>query len=465
MSDGLTVLDLLLAAGWEDTDENRRSRYLEARRFWDGEQWEGRVRRGESRLTFNYARALVRKAVSYMLSAPVTFNVIGVEQPYLGRAESCLSDTLSQLDADQLDFALAEQMSVIGDSAVKVTWDEDGQAVRLAAVHPAELAVRWRAGDTGRPTWVRHSYRMEGWEIADAWGVLGLNADKSYGVVETWSDEGWRVEVDKERLVYEGPNPYGWIPYVVLANNPGPQSFWGSSDLTDLYDVCRQLNRRLSVVADILDLAGYPIAVLENVDSTEGISVGPGARWELPEGARAYLLDLLSSGGVGLHVQYIEQVRTTLHDLAETPRTSFGDSGRPLSGVALEVEIQPLVQRVRRKRRAFERFYRQRNERILSLLEDRGGWDLGGARRTAPMWPPILPSDDEAAVRIETQLVGAGLRSRRTAIAGLGSDDPEAELDRILEEARSALGGMADVGPVNGAAAGTANAHGGGVQG
>ena len=38
---------------------------------------------------------------------------------------------------------------------------------------------------------------------------------------------------------------------------------------------------------------GAPITVLENVDSAEGITVGPGARWELPEGARAYLLNLL----------------------------------------------------------------------------------------------------------------------------------------------------------------------------
>jgi hypothetical protein len=184
-----------------------------------------------------------------------------------------------------------------------------------------------------------------------------------------------------------------------------------------------------------MDLSGAPIAVLENVDSSENISVGPGARWELPEGARAYLLDLLSGQGVRLQIDYLEQLRTSLHDLGESPRTAFGDSGRDLSGAALEVEIQPLVQRVRRKRDTFARFYDERNRRLLDLLERFAGEDLGGLRRTEPVWPAILPSDAETEARTEVALVAANIRSRRTAAANLGSEDPDAELDRIIEEA------------------------------
>ncbi|MDQ3044821.1 MAG: phage portal protein, partial [Chloroflexota bacterium] len=227
---------------------------------------------------------------------------------------------------------------------------------------------------------------------------------------------------------------YGWIPYVVVANDPRPHAFWGESDLADLYDVCRELNARMSVLARVLELSGAPIAVLENVDGSEGISVGPGAKWELPEGARAYLLDLLGGGGVGLHVQYIDLLYRSLHDLSETPRTAFGDSGRDLSGAALEVEIQPLVQKVGRKRRTWDALYRRRNAMLLDLLERFGGHDFGGARRTLPLWPAVLPSDTDSAVRNETALVAAGIHSRRTAIAALGGDDPEAELARVVEE-------------------------------
>ncbi len=57
------------------------------------------------------------------------------------------------------------------------------------------------------------------------------------------------------------------------------------------------------LLAKVLELSGAPITVLENVDGSEGITVGPGAKWELPEGAKAYLLDLLGGGGVGLHIE------------------------------------------------------------------------------------------------------------------------------------------------------------------
>ena len=192
----------------------------------------------------------------------------------------------------------------------------------------------------------------------------------------------------------------------------------------------------MSVLSRVLELSGAPIAVLENVDGSEGITVGPGAKWELPEGAKAYLLDLLSGGGVGLHVEYVQLLYRALHDLSETPRTAFGDSGRALSGAALEVEIQPLVQRVHRKRRMFDGLYQARNERLLDLLERFGGLDLGGLRRTETIWPDVLPSDSESAVRNAVSLVQSGIQSRRTAMTSLGETDPDAELARVADESK-----------------------------
>lgn len=123
---------LMAGAGTTLEDEERRRRYAEARAFWEGAQWEGWPRRNETRLTFNYARTLLRKAVSYMFAAPVTFNVLEPQGVAFGRgteaaqqAERVLARLLSDLDADTLDFGLAEQASVLGDAAVKVTWDAD----------------------------------------------------------------------------------------------------------------------------------------------------------------------------------------------------------------------------------------------------------------------------------------------------------------------------------------------------
>ncbi len=128
-----------------------------------------------------------------------------------------------------------------------------------------------------------------------------------------------------------------------------------------------------------------------------------------------------------------------LHDLSETPRTAFGDSGRDLSGAALEVEIQPLVQKVSRKRRMWDGVFAARNAMLLDLLERFGGEDLAGLRRTTTIWPPVLPGDRDSAVRNAVSLVGSGIQSRRSAMASLGEADPDAEMARMREEMEGAV--------------------------
>ena len=437
---------LLAPTDWPREDRERVARYGRAAAFVAGEQWTGRARRDETRLTINYARALIRKTASYTFPAPARFAIDGGDAGLAARAERALDALAARLDLDQLDLDLAIEAATLGDAAIKVTWNAARGEPAVAAVHPATLRVETLADDPRAVVRVEQRYDLSGEEARRLFGeaAAGLRADERVAARELWSVERWRVEIAGQ-VVRDEANPYGWIPYLVLANDPEAHRFWGASDLDDLEDLCREINRRMSVLARVLELSGAPIAVLENVDGAEGIVVGPGATWELPEGAKAYLLDLLSGGGVGLHIDYLDRLQRALHDLSETPRTAFGDSGRVISGAALEVEIQPLVQRVRRRRRRWERFHRERNARLLDLLERFGGVEIGGLRTTRTIWPPILPGDAGEQARTETLLVDHGLRSRRTAIANLGVADPEAEVARLLaERGEFAAGGAAE---------------------
>ena len=150
--------------------------------------------------------------------------------------------------------------------------------------------------------------------------------------------------------VQDGPNPYGFIPYVIFPNTPRPHEFWGVSDLADILEVNRALDRRFSILAQILELSGNPVTVLENVTGAQGVNVAPGALWELPENSKAYLLDLLAGGSVDQHLRYIEALYRIMDDLGEMPRMSFGEAGQARSGVALTVQLQPVVQKTNRKR-------------------------------------------------------------------------------------------------------------------
>ncbi|HEV2529177.1 MAG TPA: phage portal protein [Thermomicrobiales bacterium] len=465
----------------DEDDAARFARYREALAFYDGDQWSGRPARAEHRLTINYARALVRKVASYLFPAPVTFAVPprtdasptarAAADADAHRAELLLADLAARLGLGQLDLDLAVESAVLGDAVMKVTWDAAADAGAgapvVAAVDPAVIRAAWAPDDPRRLVRVEHTYGMNGAVIAEVFGLsaedaapppgppgdaanpprpsvvrdvtaargpeIGLDPAQTYQVTEAWTATRWEVTVAGQP-VRDGTNPYGWIPYVLVANDPRPHQSWGTSDLVDLYGVCREINQRMSTLGRILDLSGAPITVLENVDGSENVNVGPGAKWELPEGARAYLLNLLDGGGLGLHIQYIDLLYRSLHDLSETPRTAFGDAGRDLSGVALEVEIQPLVQRVNRKRRAWETAFQARNARLLDLCERFGGAAIGGHRRTETIWPDLMPRDTAAAVQDQVRLVAAGVRSRRTAIGDLGSTDPDGELDRIAGE-------------------------------
>ncbi|MCA9859777.1 MAG: phage portal protein, partial [Thermomicrobiales bacterium] len=402
-------------------DRARLARYDEALAFFDGNQWIHRRHPGEVRLTLNYARVLLRKVASYVFPAEARFSIaVDGDQQIANRAERLLAETLAYNRLGELDSELCVAASVRGDAAVKVTWDTRSGSAVVATVDPATLMVEAAPDDPRRIVSAMQCYGLTGQEIATVFEVdpvrLSFDPGRRYRIIERWTDAEWMVTVAGQPLLRQ-PNPYGWIPYVILANHPGLTGIWGESDLADLYDVCREINRRMSVLSQVLELSGAPIAVLENVDGSEGIAVGPGAKWELPEGSRAYLLDLLGNGGVSLHLDYVGQLFRVLHDVSETPRTAFGDSGRTISGAALEVEIQPLLQKVARKRRQWDAFYQQRNWRLLDLLDRFGGAEIGGLRRTTTIWPTILPSDTELAVRSAVALVESGIQSRRTALA------------------------------------------------
>ena len=332
-------------------DAQRVAGYRTYLDFYNGYQWEGLPAPNERRLTFNYARVVVNKASSYLMGKGVSFAVDPpADSGDEGRAVAQHAEALLMACMERNSLALADldtavDSAVLGDGAFKVTWDPQAGAPTVTAVDPATLVCERQGDDYRRLLRVRQAYAVDSgqWTV-DSTGTaneLSTVHRPLSTVVEDWTPdtlEVWRDGVLETRV----PNPYGFIPYVVFPNLRVPKEPWGQSDLVDVMGVNRDLNARLSVLSHILEVSGNPIAVLENVTDSTGIKVGPGRLWELPKDARAYLLDLLSGGGVQLHIEYINLLYRAMHDLAEMPRTAFGDgSGTSKSGVALEIEMQP----------------------------------------------------------------------------------------------------------------------------
>ncbi|MDO8568467.1 MAG: phage portal protein [Dehalococcoidales bacterium] len=420
-------------------DAERVKGYRELLDFYHGQQWEGRERRSERRLTFNYARVFIDKITSYLMSG-TTFAVDPLEDSDEARAkaqktESALYKVYVDNNLEQLDLETEIDCAVLGDAAYKVTWDEDEKRVRITAPDIQGVYAWWLGDDTSRLWRVASKYSLSADEAAFLYQAKPKN--KTVTVVELWTDKDFELYLDNA-LVEKKPNPYGFIPFVVYPNLREPKKFWGISDLPQIMEPQRELNRAMSQLSHILELSGNPIAVLENVEESEDIAIRPGAVWNIPEDAKAYLLDLLQGGGINLHIDYINLVYRNLHDLSESPRSAFGGTERDLSGVALEIELHPLLQKVRRKRIIRTAAYTRRNEMVLRLLEKYRG-DSFGKNHLRIVWGPTLPQDKVRQVNSEQILIQSGMHSRRTAMDEIGIRDPEYEFKRWLEERETIL--------------------------
>lgn len=405
--------------------------------FYNGSQWTERSRRRQ--LVFNYTRTAIDKVTSYLLQG---FNMSCLPKDdtpeakeRARRAEAVLYQVYDDNNLAQLDYETEVDCAVLGDACYKVLWSTKEKRIRVTAPAMEGITAWWLGDDTARVWKVQSEYRLSAEEARLAYGVE--IPGKTARITEVWTDGTFELLINGRQ--HRGTrNPYGFIPFVIFPNLKQPKQFWGMSDIPQLMQPQRELNRALTQLSRILEVSGNPIAVLEGVEHAEDIQVQPGAVWTLPPDARAYLLDLLQGGGIRLHVDYIELIYRCLHDLSEAPRAAYGGIERELSGVALEVELQSLLQKVNRKRLIRKAAYHRRCRMILQLHKLYNGEDLTDVI-VQVNFGSVIPQDRARMAQNEQLLVQSGIHSRRTAMEELAIRDPEQEFNRWLEERRSII--------------------------
>jgi len=427
----------------KNRDRDRLQQYTSALAFYEGKQWPAPEARTRSvrRLTLNYAKAIVNKTATFtMKGAAVNASPRSDSDEDIAAAaavEHYLAELAHNNGLARLDLVTEIDAAVLGDAAYKVTWDTAEERVAITAPDVRGLFPWPHPTDPTRFTRVAHRYTLPREDVIALWGIAPR--DKTAEIIEDWTDATLDIWIDG------GPtptltqvNPYALIPLVIYPNNQVPKRWWGESDVLPLQEIAQELNRQMTRVSNILELSGFPIAVLENVDEATDIAAVPGAVWELPREAKAYLLDLLQGGGVKLHLDYTDHLLRALHDISETPRTAFGNVDRELSGVALQVELQPLLQKVDRKRTIRGDAYTQRAALALRLSDLFTGtaYTDSIAGLTAS-WDPPGPADRTRDIEDETALVTNGLSSRRSSMGRLQTPDPDKELATWQEETRA----------------------------
>ena len=418
-------------------DTARLAAYKTNLDFYSGSQWQQTSRNRQ--LVFNYAKVTIDKVTSF-LTQGLGFACYATQdtpelQARVRTAEHLLRQTFDQNNVQQLDYETEIDAAILGDACYKVIWDTEDKRIRITAPDVSGIFAWWLGDDSSRVWRVASRYTLTQDEISLLYGQSIGN--KQATMAELWTAKDFSLYLD-DALIESKPNPYGFIPFIIFPNIKKPKQFWGESDIPILIQPQRELNRALSQLSRILELSGNPIAVLENVASAEDIKVQPGAVWTIPEEAKAYLLDLLQGGGVRLHIDYIDTIYRSLHDVSEMPRAAWGGGERDLSGTALRIELSSLIQKVLRKRTIRSNAYHDRNDMILKLAEKYMGEKLEGVIHRV-LWGPVLPEDYTAQAQTEQVLVQTGLHSRRTAMDEIGIQDPDEEFGRWLEERKKIL--------------------------
>ena len=449
----------------DQMDRPRLSAYSANLDFYNGTQWSERSRNRQ--LVFNYAKIAVDKVTSYLMNelnfacdavaggktggpegAPLqgalasTRDAGGFKNPPLQKAaemakmaEDLIYLVYDQNNCSELDYTTEVDTAILGDGCYKVTWDALEKRARITAPDINGIFAWWQGDDISRLYRVASRYQLTAEEAAALYKQTITR--KTASMTEVWDIKQFILYMD-DKAIERKPNPYGFIPFIIFPNLRQPKQFWGLSDIPALREPQRELNRSLTQLSRILEVSGNPIAVLEGVEQSENILVQPGAVWNVPPDARAYLLDLLQGGGIRLHIDYIDLVYRTMHDLSESPRASYGGVERDLSGIALEVELQSLLQKVRRKRLIRTNVYRRRNEMVLALYKKFARQDLTAVSQRI-LWGQVLPQDRARDAQNEQMMVQSGIHSRRTAMDNLEVRDPEAEFEKWMAERRRIL--------------------------
>jgi hypothetical protein len=257
-------------------DLGRIKNYKELLDFYFGRQWEGKSRWHERRLTFNYAKVFIEKVTSYLMG-----DISFVVEPYKDsdrareiakRAEATLKRIYGENCLEQLDLETEIDYAVLGDGCYKVIWDVAEKRVRITAPDVQGIYAWYLGDDTSRLWRIASKYQLSREEVELLYGVKSRN--KTAVVVELWTDRDFELYID-DTLLEAKPNPYGFIPFIIFPNLREPKKFWGASDLPQIMESQRELNRAMSQLSRILELSGNPIAML---DKGCQLSFSPGYR-------------------------------------------------------------------------------------------------------------------------------------------------------------------------------------------
>jgi hypothetical protein len=310
---------------------------------------------------------------------------------------------------------------------------EDG---RVSVLDPANCTAEWDPDDVDIVT----RYLIE-WTTLDDEDTsltfgLGVLRRKRIEPNNPLNPTAWVIydeEHDSEQsewtLLDTTPWAHSYAPVIDCQNLPAPNTYYGRADLEPaILDLLEQMESVASDMRRMVRLMGHPIPVFFGVESNQiaALDVAIGKAVAIPgkEGSLAQLqiAELTSS------MELYQELKTALLEATRIPKVSLGETQNagPISGVALKVEYEPIIEKTETKRLTYGPMLTMGAEHVLDLLGF-AGWTVSLG------WPELIPSEPAAEALSDEGELRMGIVSKQT-IAEKRGYDWSVESQRIAEE-------------------------------
>ncbi len=311
--------------------------------------------------------------------------------------------------------------------------------IRLINIDPMEVTVRWSPQDIEEVLW----YHILGDGIGKDNKPLELRQR-----IEKQDNDTWiTIEEEREKPQASGKAqetvwreikrtewPYPFAPIAHCQNLPAPNEFFGMADLEeDTVELIKAIQFVLSNLRKIIRYHGHPKTIGTGF-TQQNIQIDTDNMLILPNpDAKIWNLEMI--GNLQSSLEFFKTLKEALFTEARIPEIAIGSMQGigALSGVALEILYQPLLDKTETKRLLYGGLL----SHLCACMLVIGGFaqDIDDVD-TKITWPEILPRDmlqERQMLQIDKEL---GVVSDQT-IADKLEYDYETEKERKLGEAKA----------------------------
>lgn len=366
---GLAPYDVngMMTESFIDDSVSRLNRYRTGWDWYKGNHWDNPIQDGERKSVVNFCKRIVDTAVDWTVGRGWKICTVSGNEPVAEALNLCWASN----GRDILTAKMAQFSTITGDAFLYVnlqTTSEDGEnlprsqwRVRLTPLNPAHCYPVWHPEKPGELAAITVQFPQ-------------YDPEAKEEVLKTLviTPEKWELYTG-DVLHSQGENLFKKVNVVHFPNMLFAESVFGQSDIHDIIPLNEEYNLVLNSVRRIIKYHGEPTTIIFGARVGD-LEKGANRVWSnLP--AEAKVENLALDADLNAVYQYVQELKSTILEQSFTPRIAMDPdkmSVSNMSGLAMTLMFQPLVEKTERRWKVYLESVRRTNDLIMRGLRYSG---------------------------------------------------------------------------------------------